>query len=128
MVFIKSYQIIKEKKENISNAVFFAQLGLPHVLFKYIKDKEISSVESFIELFNFINLPYSLNFQSAKRGDLYSYIIGDNKHLLITLRRELLRQGIKYSSITFIIIGKIHIKIAAPKTGLKRKLNWKTFT
>ena len=96
---INSYQIIKEKKENISNAVFFAQLGLPHVLFKYIKDKEISSVESFIELFNFINLPYSLNFQSAKRGDLYSYIIGDNKHLLITLRRELLRQGIKYSSI-----------------------------
>lgn len=29
---------------------------------------------------------------------------------------------------TFRSIGKIHTIIAAPRTGLKRKLNWKTFT
>ena len=35
---------------------------------------------------------------------------------------------LKKSVITFMSIGKIHIIIAAPNTGLKRKLNWKTFT
>ena len=34
----------------------------------------------------------------------------------------------KKSEITPISIGKIQIKIAAPNTGLNKKLNWKTFT
>ena len=34
----------------------------------------------------------------------------------------------KWSVIIFTSIGKIQTIIAAPKTGLNRKLNWKTFT
>ena len=36
--------------------------------------------------------------------------------------------GTEKSEITFMSIGKIQIIIAAPKTGLNKKLSWKTLT
>ena len=40
----------------------------------------------------------------------------------------MLEKDKKKSDITPTNIGKIQIIIAAPKTGLNKKLNWKTFT
>ena len=93
--FIKTQQKIASKNP----IMIFAHIGLPYILYTYVKNKTFITADDFVDSFDYEDIPFSIIFQSPKRSDLYSYITGDNKHLLITLSRELFRRGMDYSSI-----------------------------
>ena len=94
-------QFLKEQARSgiTSPILIFARIGLPYILYSYIKAKTFITADDFVNCFEYKDVPFSIIFQAPKRSDLYSYITGDNKHLLITLRRELFRRGMDYSSI-----------------------------
>ena len=94
-------QFLKEQLKSASTnpIIIFAHIGLPYILFSYVKKKSFITADDFVNCFEYKDIPFSIVFQAPKRSELYSYIAGDNKHLLITLRRELFRRGMDYSSI-----------------------------
>ena len=94
-------QFLKEQLKSASTnpIIIFAHIGLPYILFSYVKKKSFITADDFVNCFEYKDIPFSIVFQAPKRSELYSYIVGDNKHLLITLRRELFRRGMDYSSI-----------------------------
>lgn len=94
-------QFLKEQIKTASTnpIIIFAHIGLPYILFSYVKKNKIITADDFVNSFEYKDVPFSIIFQAPKRGELYSYITGDNMHLLITLRRELFRLGMDYYSI-----------------------------
>ena len=93
--FIKTQQ----KIASTDPLLIFAHIGLPYILYTYVKNKNFVTADDFVNSFDYEDIPFSIIFQSPKRSDLYSYITGNNKHLLITLNRELFKRGMDYSSV-----------------------------